>query len=360
MLGHEPASGVTRPGAAMAAYEAILAEIGDGLPDAAQYQRLSELVLDVPRARRLARMDPFAPGYRAAAMELYLSLRGRAGQGYVAARDEAHAAAVPADLWRALVPWSFGSAAMVSEHLLAWGHIFAHLNLPAGGAVLEYGPGSGQILLMAARTGYRAFGVDINPDALAAIAAQAKHLGLSVELEAGEFGAGFAGRKFDTILFYEAFHHAIDFDRLLGLLHTRLNPGGRVVLCGEPIVAGRSKAIPYPWGPRLDGLSVFCMRRFGWMELGFTHRYLMRLAREKHWTPRFYPFAHGDRAAVYVLEPADADAARGAVISGDRLAGGRGAAPARAAVVMLATALGMIGPLRAGWRALARVRGRKP
>ena len=61
---------------------------------------------------------------------------------------------------------------MVSEHLLAWGHIFAHLNLPSGGSLLEYGPGSGQLLLMLARMGYRACGVDIDAVALEGIRAQ--------------------------------------------------------------------------------------------------------------------------------------------------------------------------------------------
>ena len=337
----------------MAAYEAIVAEIGDGVPDAAQYQRLSDLVLDFPQARALARMDPFAPGYRAAALDLYLGLRGREDEGYLAARDEAHPAALPADLWRGLVPWSFGSAAMASEHLLAWGHVFAHLNLPEGGALLEYGPGSGQMLLMAARLGYGACGVDINPDALAAIAAQAAHLGLAVELEQAGFGEGFAGRKFDAILFYEAFHHAFDFDRLLERLHARLNPGGRVILCGEPVSVGPNPAVPYPWGPRLDGLSVFCMRRFGWMELGFSHRYLMRLMRQKGWAARFHPFAHGDRAAVYVLEPAMAGAAGDVKVSGDRLAGRPARSPRRAAIAFAASAFGIIAPLRAGRRWLA-------
>jgi hypothetical protein len=29
----------------------------------------------------------------------------------------------------------------------------------------------------------------------------------------------------------------------------------------------------YPWGPRLDGLSVWSSRTYGWLELGFDTRY---------------------------------------------------------------------------------------
>ena len=298
------------PSSSTVEFVGLLEKIGDGVPDAEQYQRMSGLILDFPEARRLNRMDPLSPSYRAAAMDLYLSLRGRAEQGYVAARDEAPAAQLPENVWTGLIPWSFHDAGMVSEHLLAWGHILAHLNLPEAGSVLEYGPGSGQVLIMLSRIGYRACGVDIDAVALAGIEAQSAHLGLSVETERAEFGAGFDGQKFDCILFYEAFHHAFDFDRLLTGLHGRLNPGGRVVLCGEPIVAAPFDGIPYPWGPRLDALSVFCMRRFGWMELGFTHDFLMQIAEATGWTARFHPFANCGRAAVYVLEAAQAGAGK--------------------------------------------------
>ncbi len=88
-------------------------------------------------------------------------------------------------------------------------------------------------------------------------------------------GARFDGERFDRIVFYEAFHHAIDCPSLLRGLHDRLNPGGRVLLCGEPVMPDVFEGVTYPWGPRLDARSVFCMRRSGWMELGFTHRFFL-------------------------------------------------------------------------------------
>ncbi len=289
----------------LAEFNHLLELIGAGVPDGEQYQRMSGLILDFPETRELARMDPFDPAYRAAAMELYLSLRGRAEQGYVATRDEPPGGELPRNLWTDLIPWSFHDASMVSEHVLAWGHILSHLNLPAGGALLEYGPGSGQLLLMVARMGYRACGVDIDPVALEGIRAQAAHLDLALEAEQAEFGQGFDGQTFDTILFYEAFHHAFDFDKLLVRLHSRLKPGGRVMLCGEPVVATVTDGVPYPWGLRLDALSVFCMRRFGWMELGFTHDYLMQIMRLTGWTPTFHPSSTSGRSAIYVLDASD-------------------------------------------------------
>ncbi len=336
-------------------FNALLDQIGDGVPGTEQYQRLSALILDFPQARMLTGMDPFSPGYKSAAMELYLTLRGRAEQGYVATRDEAAATGTPDDLWTGLVPWSFRDAKMASEHLFAWGHILGHLNLPKDGSVLEYGPGSGQVLLMLARMGYRACGVDVDAVALDNIRAQAEHLHLQVELERTEFGLGFEGRTFDSILFYEAFHHAFDFDALLVRLHGRLNPGGRIVLCGEPVVSAASDGIPYPWGPRLDALSVFCMRRFGWMELGFTHDYLMKIAEVTGWTATFHPFPNCGRAAIYVLEAAQPQS--GTSSAGESLLAEQVRAQQRELAVMqseLAALRGQVGTLQGELGAMRR------
>ena len=118
-------------------------------------------------------------------------------------------------------------------------------------------------------------GVDIDAPSVEASRRQAEALDLPVELEQAPFGEGFAGRRFDRIVFFEAFHHAWDFERLLERLHDRLEPGGRIVFCGEPIAPAPLVAIPFPWGPRLDALSVLCMRRWGWMELGFQHEFFV-------------------------------------------------------------------------------------
>src|ERR1700712_963656 len=250
-------------------FEEIVAALKGGVPDAAEYQRMTTLMLDTPRARELAAMDPFSSEYHQAALELYLSLRGRADGGYLPERDEAPSAPVPEHLWSQLSPWGFRDPAMVGTHLYAWGHIMQHLAMPPGGSVIEYGPGSGQLLLMMARMGFQAFGVDVDAVALEGIRLQAEGMGLQVSTERALFGEGFDGQRFDRIVFYEAFHHSIEFQSLLRRLHDRLKPGGRVILCGEPVVSEIFPGIPYPWGPRLDALSVFCMRRFGWMELGF-------------------------------------------------------------------------------------------
>ncbi|PZR10596.1 MAG: hypothetical protein DI532_17390 [Azospirillum brasilense] len=291
--------------------DAVLDRLDGGVPDAAEYIALTKLVLDTPGAARLNALDPFSDSYHREVLDLYLTLRSRPdaeGRGdYSPERDEAPSYDVPEALWTGLVPWSFRDAAMTGEHLYAWGHILRHLGLGPRGSVLEYGPGSGQLLLMLARMGYRACGVDIDAVAIEAIQRQAAGMNLPVEVERARFGEGFGTERFDAVVFYEAFHHAVDFQALLRRLHDRIKPGGRLLLCGEPVVEAPRPDVPYAWGPRLDALSVFCMRRFGWMELGFSHDFLVEAARRAGWHAVFHPFPDCGRACLYVLTQATGD-----------------------------------------------------
>ena len=291
-------------------FEAALAPFrGEAVPDGEAYQRLAGLTMDHPLAARLAELDPFSEAYRDGAMALYRDLSGRS-KGYEPSRDEQSHAALPPNPWTDLPPWSFGQPALVAEFLLSWSRILRLLDLPAGGRVLEYGSGTGQLLLVLARAGLRAYGVDIDPASVAIARAQAQALDLPVELEVAPFGEGFAGERFDRIVFFESFHHAWDFERLLARLHDRLLPGGRVVFCGEPIVPGPHPPVPFPWGPRLDALSVLCMRRWGWMELGFQHECFHRALRRNGWRATFHPAPDCGRANAYVAESAPASLLR--------------------------------------------------
>ncbi len=290
-----------------AAYEAMLAALRGAAPDAEEYQRLSAIVVDVPGVGALRGLDPFGAAYRDAVMALYLELRGRGGC-YEPERDELgeDRGGADEDLFAGVVPWSFRDTGLVAEFLLCWGQIFRLLDLPAGGAasVLEYGPGSGQILLALARLGIRSCGVDINAGSLALVRRQAEAMGLDVAIEAGGFGEGFGEERFDRILFFESLHHAPDLVALLRRLRGRLKPGGRLILCGEPVVDHVTGSIPYAWGPRLDGLSLFCIRRYGWMELGYTRDFLFEAMRRTGWQVTAHPYPGCPRAHAFVAVPA--------------------------------------------------------
>jgi hypothetical protein len=50
-----------------------------------------------------------------------------------------------------------------------------------------------------------------------------------------------------------------------------LRPGGAIVFAAE---AFYDDWFDYPWGLRTDGHSVWAIRSFGWMELGFRKSYV--------------------------------------------------------------------------------------
>lgn len=276
--------------------------------DSATYGELSSVVFRHPIGARLAQLDPFSPEYRESVIELYHDLRGGRSAGtYDIERHEASGIGKILDPHIEVSPWSFRDPRLISEFFYSWGQIFRHLEIKAGQSLLEYGPGSGQALLMLARAGVKCFGVDIDERYLELIRRQAADLKVDVQLVRAPFGRGFdcpgETRKFDRILFFEAFHHELDAISLLIGLHGRLNEGGRVVLCGEPITPEGFAGVPYPWGPRLDALSVFCIRHYGWMELGYQYDTFVAMAYRCGWTVTHHAFELAHRADVFVLEP---------------------------------------------------------
>lgn len=244
-----------------------------------------------PLCERMRATDPFSPEYAAMAMALAAELRGR--PDYDAATDERLGHGMQdRDLWTGLSPWDFRSPLLLAEFFDCYAAMLRQLGAPPGARVLEYGPGSGQFLLALARLGYRCHAVDVEPEYLRLIRRQAEAMGLRIRCNRGLFGEGFGEERFDVILFFEAFHHAPDFLGLLRRLRRRLNPGGRLLLCGEPVFPpGLTEGpIPYPWGPRLDAISIAAFQR-GWMELGFQIDFLLEALRRTGWdaTPITHP-----------------------------------------------------------------------
>ena len=85
-------------------------------------------------------------------------------------------------------------------------------------------------------------------------------------------------RRFDAAVFFESFHHCSDHLVMLRRLHDIVRPGGVVLFAAEPV-----QRLDYPWGPRLDGLSVWSSRTHGWLELGFDIQYFERALTRTGW-----------------------------------------------------------------------------
>jgi 2-polyprenyl-3-methyl-5-hydroxy-6-metoxy-1,4-benzoquinol methylase len=230
--------------------------------------------------------DPFSAEYRDWAHELWSRLSGRR-EPYDPAAHELSGYAEEVDM-RSPPPYNIESGELLGDTLICWGFLLRTLDLKPGQSVLEYGPGSGQILLQFARMGVRAAGVDIDPVQARFIREQGERLGLEIRARVGEFGETIEpGERYDAVIFFEAFHHALDHVALVERLHEVVAEDGALVIAADVVLDLTNRfrpIVPYPWGPRLDLLSVRAMRTHGWMELGFQEEYFLEMLERGGWT----------------------------------------------------------------------------
>ncbi|MES2999067.1 MAG: class I SAM-dependent methyltransferase [Pseudomonadota bacterium] len=168
-------------------------------------------------------------------------------------------------------------------HYLRLARAVRAADLPKGARVLDMGCGWGMSSELLAQLGCEVHAVDINPLFVDLVARRARRLDLKIEVEVCAFDDFRAqAGSYDAILFYECLHHAVRPLELLSRLSGYLKPAGKLLLAGEPIQADYWPA----WGLRLDALSVYCIRKFGWFESGWSQPYLMSLIARSNLLPK--------------------------------------------------------------------------
>lgn len=244
-------------------------------------------------------IDPNSPDYRAQILKLWAVITGRSDY------DPAHDEDTPeiADIDPVLRPahYATGDVHFAGGQIMATGHILMRSDIKPGNRVLEYGAGFGQTALAFARMGAKVDTVDVNPAFCNAVRKIADHYQVELAAHEGQFGHNPAGKPnaYDLILFYESFHHCLDFDALVARLPSLLTPDGKIILAGEPIFEGPVPGLPYAWGPRLDWECLAVMRIRGWMELGFQDRYLLEKFRQAGFSCTFHRDPNSHWAQVY-------------------------------------------------------------
>jgi protein-L-isoaspartate O-methyltransferase len=220
--------------------------------------------------------DPFSEEYRSAVMDVYAWLHG---SPYELSHEH-----VPFELARFVdtpFPYSTRNCTIVGNHLMAVGHVIATLDLPPGSRVLEFGAGWGNTTLALAQMGHAVTVVDVSPEFVDLIRARASRANVAVRAIVGDFShaEGLEG-EYDAVLFFESFHHCTHHLALLADLDRIVAAGGRVLFAAEPI----EDEYYVPWGPRLDGESLWAIRRNGWFELGFRRSYFLDALRRTGWS----------------------------------------------------------------------------
>lgn len=229
------------------------------------------LIGEIPR-------DPRSEEYRGQQMRMY---------GLLADRDyEVENERTPFDHQRAMrwpFPYSTRSAQQVGNYLMTYGSIIKAMNLDKDARVLEVGSGFGPLTHHLASMGHNITCVDMDASLLEYVRERTRGLPGQVDTVLADMNTFTLDDSFDAILFFESFHHCADHIGLLKRLSRMLEPGGQLVLAGEPIVPSGSVAVPYPWGIRMDGLSLWSIRKHGWLELGFQEMYLRTLLEDTGW-----------------------------------------------------------------------------
>jgi len=229
--------------------------------------------------------DPFSTEYRDWTWKLYEAISRR--DDYTIANE-----ASQFDLEAAKLrpyPYQTASPAIVGDDLVARGYLLRcigdpRFRLTPPARIVEFGPGWGNLTMDLVGTGFDVTAVDVSDQFCALMRARCNRPeGLRVvqsDMLAFEPDA-----PFDAAVFFESFHHCSDHVAMLRKLQTIVAPAGVVFFAGEPV-----HDMPYPWGPRLDGLSLWSTRMFGWLELGFDRSYFHEALARTGW--------HGARRAI--------------------------------------------------------------
>lgn len=245
--------------------------------DAAFRDKLAEFCLALD-SNTLRQLDPLSAEYRAAQLALYARI---AGKPYVVDNEETVFDFDEALRWP--FPYGSRSADLVGNYLISYGYFIRSMQLPAGANVLEVGSGYGPLTAHMAGMGYQMTCLDISRRLLDYVETRTRALPTPVKTICGDMTTVEIADRFDAVIFYESFHHCLDHVQMLQRVPSLLKPGGLLAFAAEPIVPDNSEIVPYPWGLRMDGLSIWSIRRWGWLELGFQHSYFRNLLEKQGW-----------------------------------------------------------------------------
>ncbi|HJT96924.1 MAG TPA: class I SAM-dependent methyltransferase [Rhodanobacteraceae bacterium] len=252
--------------------------------DDAYRKTLSEVLLQPNRMLGKMPRDPASDEYRIAQLAFYERLTQRS---YDVGREE-----TPFDrahMLRWPFPYATRSAATVGTYLMAYGQIIREMNLPPGAHVLEMGSGYGPLTHQLASMGYRVTCADISERLLEYVRTRCAGLPGAVDTICCDMNEFAIAGAYDAVVFFESFHHVLNHADLLRRIGGCLVDDGILVFAGEPIVPNDSEIVPYPWGLRMDGMSLWAIRRQGWLELGFRVDYFSDLLRRTGWSHRRAP-----------------------------------------------------------------------
>lgn len=210
--------------------------------------------------------DPFSDQYFDQQVALYREIANRE---FDQETGELYPVPVEANVGSAN-PYGIDDVAFIAKHARAVLTTLHLADLPPRAAVLDLGCGWGLSTELIAFCGACVDAVDINPSFVELVERRTRMRNLPVNTLRSSFDAVSTGRTYDFVFFYECLHHAPRPWLSLERAAAQLKPTGKIGFAGEPV-----NSIWWPhWGLRLDGLSVYCIRKYGWFESGWSLEFL--------------------------------------------------------------------------------------
>jgi SAM-dependent methyltransferase len=216
-------------------------------------------------------LAPTSETYLEQQMKLYEEITGH---GYNDVRDEDSGFLPLSQLICAPNAYDAQNPADYAKHCVAMGLLVGELGLPRGATILELGSGWGFSQEFLSACGFKTIGVEINPNFVCASNARLSRLGFGSRVREGSFelfDVADIGHV-DAVVTYEAFHHAVNTKAMLQKYSSVLKDGGMFALAAEPF-----NDYYKTWGLRLDPYSIYCIKKYGWFESGWSAEYMAYL-----------------------------------------------------------------------------------
>ncbi|WP_254070264.1 bifunctional 2-polyprenyl-6-hydroxyphenol methylase/3-demethylubiquinol 3-O-methyltransferase UbiG [Acidisphaera sp. L21] len=216
-------------------------------------------------------IDPYGETYVQAQLALYEEIAGRSF-------NQATNEHTPFDVSRhvaAVNPYDHADPSALAVHTERLSRAFRLAKLPRDGRLLDLGCGWGLSSEIGAYLGLKVTAVDINPLFVNLVNQRAELGRRAITATTSSFDDFDAPETYDMVLFYECLHHALKPWDVIEKFRKMLAPGGKIVLTGEPI----NKLWWRHWGIRLDPISVYCVRKFGWFESGWSLDFIREVFR---------------------------------------------------------------------------------
>lgn len=236
-----------------------------GGPQAADTIEYWKKIRYKPAAHVNESLDAYSDEYARQQIALYEEISGRE-------LDQHKNEFTPFDIQvhvEAINPYGHWTPSDLALHLLRLSRALQLGKFARGEHVLDIGCGWGLSSELFAYSGLTVTALDINPAFVELVNKRALRSGLPIRAVQGTFEDIPGQEVFDAALYYECLHHAVRPWEALRSLHPRLSDQGRVIMAGEPF-NDRWRS----WGLRTDPLSLYCIRKHGWFESGWSPGFL--------------------------------------------------------------------------------------